>query len=54
MKKFVWVGLFMGTTVGGLIPVLWGASPFSWSATILSGLGGVVGLWLGFKIDQSM
>jgi hypothetical protein len=53
MNKFVWIGLFLGTTIGGFIPVLWGANPFSWSATILSAIGGAVGLWLGFKIDQS-
>ncbi len=44
----------MGTTIGGFIPVFWGASPFSWSSTILSGIGGTIGIWLGFKIDQSL
>ncbi len=54
MPKFIWIGLFAGTTIGGFIPVLWGDSPFSWSSTILSGIGGATGLWLGFKIDQSL
>lgn len=48
----IWLGLFVGSGIGGLIPSLWGAGVFSMSSVILSAVGGVVGIWFGFKISQ--
>jgi hypothetical protein len=48
------MGLFIGSTVGGLLPQLWGAGIFSLSAIILSFLGGLAGIWIGYKIGQSI
>ena len=41
------IGLFVGSS----IPLLWGASEFSFSSIILSALGGLVGIWIGFKLS---
>jgi hypothetical protein len=50
--KFITVGLILGTTLGGLIPSLWGADYFSVSGIIFSTLGGAAGIWVGYKMGQ--
>lgn len=53
-KPLVWIGLFVGSTVGGMIPSLWGASFLSVSSVFLSGVGAIAGIYVGFKISQNM
>lgn len=50
-KPLIWIGLFIGSTIGGLIPPLWGASMFSFSSIIFTAIGGIVGIWVGLKLD---
>ncbi|MDB5245097.1 MAG: hypothetical protein JWN90_202 [Parcubacteria group bacterium] len=50
MKQIVWIGLLVGSTIGGFIPELWGAGVFSFSSIILSAIGGMAGIYLGWKI----
>jgi hypothetical protein len=47
------MGLFIGSTIGGLVPELWGAGIFSMSAIVFSFIGGIAGIWVGYKIGQS-
>jgi hypothetical protein len=55
MKTFIWGGIFIGSTIGGFIPALWGGNAvFSMSSVVLSGVGGLVGLWAGFKVGRMM
>jgi len=49
MRSAIWIGIFIGSTVGGLIPELWGGDMFSYSGVLLSGVGAFVGLWLGSR-----
>jgi predicted MFS family arabinose efflux permease len=53
-KKFVWLGLFVGSFIGGLIPELWGADFLSWWSFLFSFLGGIAGIWVGYKVGQSL
>jgi hypothetical protein len=53
-KKFVWIGLFVGSTVGNLLPLLWGGDAISVSGFVLSFLGGIIGIWLGYRFGQSL
>src|SRR5262249_1519647 len=46
----IWIGILIGSTVGGLIPGLWGDDMLSYSSVLLSGVGAFVGLWVGFKM----
>jgi hypothetical protein len=48
----IWIGILVGSTIGGLIPGLWGEGAFSYSSVLLSGIGAFVGLWIGFKISN--
>jgi hypothetical protein len=53
-KKFVWIGLIVGSTVGNLIPTLWGGDAISLSGILFSLIGGIIGIWVGFRVGQSM
>ncbi len=51
-RPLIWIGVFIGSTVGGLIPSLWGAGLFSFSSLLFSALGGFAGIWLGFRLEN--
>lgn len=51
-KKLIWLFLFIGSTVGSLVPLLWGDSALSFSSIIFTGIGGLVGIWIGFRMTQ--
>jgi uncharacterized membrane protein YeaQ/YmgE (transglycosylase-associated protein family) len=51
MRARVWVGILIGSTIGGLIPELWGDGLFSYAAVLLSDVGAFVGLWIGYKLS---
>lgn len=48
----IWFGMTVGMFVGGTIPMLWGSSELSFSAVILSTIGGLVGIWFGLKMSH--
>ncbi len=50
--SLVWVGLAVGSAVGGYLPALWGGELLSFSSLILSGVGGIVGIWLGYRFSE--
>ena len=52
-QKFIWGGLFIGSSLGGYIPSLWGAGIFSVSGVLLSAVGGILGIWLGYRIGKN-
>ncbi len=51
-KALVWIGLSIGSLAGGYAPVLWGGDVFSYSALLLSTVGGILGIWLGFTLGE--
>lgn len=51
-KKIIWLGMTIGLFLGGFLPVLWGASEFSFSSVIFSAIGGIVGIYIGFKLSR--
>jgi hypothetical protein len=50
--RLVWIGMIVGSAVGGYLPVLWGGDLFSFSSLILSGVGGILGIWLGNRFSE--
>jgi len=52
MRSAIWIGIFVGSTIGGLIPELWGGDMISYSGVLLSGVGAFVGLWLGSQASR--
>jgi len=51
-KSMIWLGLIVGSTIGGFIPSLWGESFLSYSSVFLTAIGGLVGIWIGFKLGN--
>ncbi len=43
--------MLVGSTVGAYVPALWGAGLFSFSSIVLSTVGGLAGIYLGYKLS---
>ncbi|MBU4217260.1 hypothetical protein L6270_05540 [Candidatus Parcubacteria bacterium] len=51
MKKTIIMMLMtIGSYGGSYVPMLWGVSSFSMTSIIFSGLGGFLGIYIGYKI----
>ena len=53
MQGLIWIGLFVGTTIGGYLPTLWGAGFLSVQSVLLSAVGGIFGIWAGYKVGRN-
>lgn len=51
-KKAIYVGMTVGSTIGGCAPALWHASMFSMSAIVLSVVGGIAGIWVAYRLGR--
>ena len=52
-KKLVWVGATVGSFIGGYIPMLWDSgSIISMSGIIFGGIGGILGIYIAWKISE--
>jgi hypothetical protein len=51
-KSLIWIGVFIGSTVGAYIPALWGGSILGISSIVFSTIGGLAGIWAGFKVSK--
>jgi predicted MFS family arabinose efflux permease len=49
MQARIWLGILIGSSIGGMVPTLWGADLLSYASVALSGVGALIGLWLGYK-----
>jgi hypothetical protein len=52
MKAAVFGGFFIGSTVGGFLPALWGGSLLSTEAIIWTAVGSVVGIIGGTYVGR--
>lgn len=48
-KSLVMLGMVVGSTIGGYIPVFFGASFFSAWSLLGSAFGGVLGIWITYR-----
>lgn len=51
-RVLVSLGLIVGATIGGYVPLLFGAGLFSYTSILASGLGAILGVWIGFKLGD--
>lgn len=52
-KLLISIGAAIGGIIGAYVPFLWGDTDFfsGWSI-LLATVGGIVGIWVGFKLAQ--
>lgn len=53
-KTFTWLGLLVGSTLGGLAPMLWGDDMLSVAGLLLSVVGGIAGILAGYRIALAL
>lgn len=53
-KTLVWAGLFLGSSIGGYLPALFGQDVFSMWSVIGSTVGGIAGVYIGYKIGNEL
>ena len=51
-KTLIWIGVFIGSSLGGFIPSLFGADLLSYWGLIGSSVGGLLGIWAGAKLSN--
>ena len=49
-KGLLLLGASAGTFIGSIAPSLWGGDLFSPSAILIATIGGLVGIWVVYKI----
>lgn len=51
-KSLVMIGMVTGSIIGSYVPVLFGAGLFSYASVIGGGVGGVLGIYVAYKISS--
>ena len=51
-KSLIWFFMAIGGAIGGYIPMLWGDSFFSFSSVLLTAVGSILGIYVGFKLSH--
>jgi uncharacterized membrane protein YeaQ/YmgE (transglycosylase-associated protein family) len=49
MKQMVWIGMFVGSTIGGFLPMVWNGGLFS--GLVCSSIGAAVGIIVAYKMS---
>lgn len=44
--------MFVGGTIGGFVPLLWGDSGFSFAGIFFNAVGAIIGIYVAFKISN--
>ncbi len=50
VNLFIFIGMMVGSTIGGLIPGFFGAGMLSFMGILGSGIGAIIGIICGFKL----
>ncbi|MEH1852891.1 MAG: hypothetical protein V7L11_14780 [Nostoc sp.] len=51
-KLLIGIGMFLGTTIGSYIPILWGGSLLSITSILWSVIGGIVGILIAYRVSK--
>jgi uncharacterized membrane protein YeaQ/YmgE (transglycosylase-associated protein family) len=49
-KGPTYLGGFIGSLVGSFVPMIWGAGQFSGTSILFFMIGGLVGIWLAYRL----
>lgn len=53
-RRVLWLCILIGSSVGGLLPELWGASAFGVASLLLGTAGGVAGVFAAARISETL
>lgn len=51
-KVLVYLGMIIGSMIGGYIPTLLGAGLISYASVLFSGIDAILGIWIGYKLSN--
>jgi hypothetical protein len=51
-RTIIYIFLSIGSIAGGWIPTLWGASAFGFQSLLGAFVGGMLGIWGGYRFGQ--
>ncbi|HSX32005.1 MAG TPA: hypothetical protein VLF43_01990 [Candidatus Saccharimonadales bacterium] len=51
-KSFIWLGIIIGSTLGGWLGSLAGGSLLSWQSIVGNTIGALAGIYAGYKLSQ--
>ncbi|MDD4989234.1 MAG: hypothetical protein PHV42_02310 [Candidatus Pacebacteria bacterium] len=51
-KRIILLFALVGSSLASALPLLWGGSELSFSSVLLGGVGGILGIWIGFRISR--
>jgi hypothetical protein len=54
MRSVIGISVLVFSTLFGFVPDLWHAGMFSASGILLSGVGGVFGVWFGVRVSHNL
>jgi uncharacterized membrane protein YeaQ/YmgE (transglycosylase-associated protein family) len=49
-RSVIGFGAFVGMTIGGFVPELWGSSSLSLASVLFSLVGAVAGIWVAVRV----
>lgn len=49
-RRVMWIFVLVGSTIGGLAPMVWGGSALGLASLVLGSLGGLAGVWCAVKL----
>jgi hypothetical protein len=49
-RRVLWMCIAVGSTVGGLVPTLFGQGSFSIASLLGSAVGGIAGIWVAMRV----
>lgn len=49
-KTLIWGGMFLGSTLGSFVPLLWNGDFMT--VSLWGAIGGLAGIWAGFKLAK--
>jgi hypothetical protein len=52
-KLFITLGMIVGSIAGGYLPMLFGAGLFSITSLITSTIGGLLGIYIGYRLGEN-
>ena len=51
-KSLIMIGMVAGSALGGWVPSLWGDGGLSMASVVTGAIGGLLGIWAGYKISR--